>query len=393
MRFSLLDGEAVTFALLFRGLCSVIAAVGARVCWSKYKPALRRHTLAMKVVTAALGLLVAPTESQAQFTLGNFVLSNDGRYVAFPVAGTIGLFEWRTGQLTTIVRPPNVKSMGGPAFSTDGKSLAVAINSDVGNIAIFDLATLQAKEFHKSDCWLRSGLVFEPGDGALLYVTGNSPSYLCLYDLKKHSTRIVLKPENGFYSINKPAFLTFEDLLFSGMGPENADLASQVDRLGVNKIAAPVPYRLKFGGVSEIVYRELIRRSLALSKVGASGPISFAASKDGARIAFIDRSSSEDERVKKEQGGYHRYDLFLMEEGRTRQVTNLEAYMSFIAISYDGSTVGFGVYAKPMADFRYEPGKDRSFDLNIIDLNTGTVTKTDLVDRVNASLGLNRHSK
>jgi hypothetical protein len=347
----------------------------------------------MKVATAALGLLVAPTESQAQFMLGEFVLSNDGRYVVFPVAGTIGLFEWRTGQLTTIARPPNVKSMGGPGFTTDGKSLAAAVKSDAGNIAIFDLATLQVQEFHKSDCWLRSGPVFQPGDGALLHVTGSTPAYLCLYDLKTRTTRVVLPEADGFSSIQKPAFIGIEEVLFVGQAPRSADTIAAFQRLGTSKVGGFVPFRLKFGGTLEVTYPEIVRRDQALSGVDGGGPTSFSVSKNGERIVFIDRSLSEDERRQRTKAGYFRYDLFVMERGSVRQVTNLESYLAHQAVSYDGSTAAFGTYAKPLAEFRYESLRDRPFDLNIVDLNTGIVTKTDLVDRLNAKLRLDRHSK
>jgi hypothetical protein len=119
------------------------------------------------------------------------------------------------------------------------------------------------------------------------------------------------------------------------------------------------------------------------SFVSGEGPTSFAASRNGERIVFIDRSLSEEERVKKERAGYYRYDLFMIEQGVTSQITKVEAYLTIEAISYDGSIAAFGVYAKPMAEFRYEPRGKRPFDLSIVDLRTRVVTPTHLLMRLN----------
>jgi hypothetical protein len=124
-----------------------------------------------------------------------------------------------------------------------------------------------------------------------------------------------------------------------------------------------------------------------------SGPTSFAASRHGERILFIDRSLTEEDRVKKERTGPFRYDLFVIEAGVTRQVTHLEGYLGRQAISYDGSTAAFGTYAKPSTDFTYEPAAARIIELSIVDLRTGAVTKTDLVDRLNKDPRFHRKSK
>ena len=157
-----------------------------------------------------------------------------------------------------------------------------------------------------------------------------------------------------------------------------------VTALSAAKTAGSVPYLLRFGELPKIVYPELVRRNVALVGSNVSGPTSFSASRGGERIVFIDRSLSEEERVKKEKSGFYHYDLFMIENGIKRQMTNLGTYMSFDAISYDGSTAGFGTYAKPISEFRYEPARDRPFELSIVDLRTGVVTPTDLIARVNA---------
>lgn len=331
-------------------------------------------------------LLVFGRESQAQGDVNYFELSNDGSLVAFSSGGTVGLFDWRVGDLKTIPLPAGVRAMGGPSFATDGKSLAAAVDSEAGSIALFDLATLQMTALHKSDCWQKSRAVFQPGDGAVLFSTGSFPVYLCLYDFEKRTTSRVFPEQDGFSSILSPNFVDRDTVLFAGVNPENSAVAAAVERLGARKVTASIPYRLRLGGVPEIVYPELVRRGMALSAGVGGGPMSFAASRNGERTVFIDRSLSEEDRVKKHPSGPFHYDLFVIEAGGIRQVTHVEAFLSRQAISYDGTIAAFGTYAIP-------PAAPRVVEVSIVDLRTGVVTRTGLVDRVIADPRFHPRSK
>lgn len=274
--------------------------------------------------------------------------------------------------------------MGGPSFSPDGRSLAAAISSDAGNIAIFDLATLQMTGLHRSDCWLGSPPKFQSDGSAVLFSTGGFPQYLCLYDLNKRTTSIPLARENGFYAIGSLGFAEAGKALFVGIGPKNATLASSVESLGVSKTSAFVPYHLGTNGVPEIAYPELVKRGAKLSKGMAGGPASFAASRNGEKVVFIDRSLTEEDRVARERAGQFRYDLFMIEGGVTRQVTHLETYLAHLAISYDGHTAAFGIQSRPASEFKDKPSSPGRLDLAIIDLRTGVVKRIDLSARLDA---------
>jgi hypothetical protein len=324
-------------------------------------------------------------EAEADMLLQYFSLSPDCRLVAFQYRSEkgprVGLFEWATDSLTPVPLPPGATGMGDPSFSTDGTKLAVSVTT---GIAIIDLTTSQATIF-KVDRPVRHAPIFQAGDKAVLYVAGSgrNDQHLRLLSLETGAETIVLRADDGFSSILYPSFVGREQVLFAGMGPENSNIAAEVEKMGVRKTSGSVAYQLKFGGLPEIVFPELIARNRALTGLHGSGPTSFAASRNGERIVFIDRSLSEEERVKKERGGYYRNDLFMIEQGVTTQVTKVEAYLALQAISYDGSTAAFGVYTKPMAEFRYEPRGTRPFDLSIVDLRTRVVTPTHLLTRLN----------
>lgn len=345
---------------------------------------------AANVIAALIAVLITHSTASAQrpaaeSRLADFALSNDGRILAISRGGAIGLFDWRADKLVVLPRPAGVRSMGGPSFSPDGRSLAAAVSGDAGNIAILDLATLQVSGFHKSDCWLGSPPKFQPDSSAVLFSTGGFPQYLCLYDLNKRTTSIPLAREGGFYAIGSLGFVEAGKALFVGIGPNNATLASSVESLGVSKTSAFVPYHLRIGGVPEVAYPDLVKRGAKLTVgSGGSGPASFAASRNGERIVFIDRSLTEEDRFAKKEAGPFRYDLFMIEGGVTRQVTHLETYLAHLAISYDGHTAAFGIQSKSVSKFKDEPSGAVRLDLAIIDLRTGVVTRIDLTARLDA---------
>jgi len=269
--------------------------------------------------------------------------------------------------------------MGGPSFSPDGRSLAAVVGHD-GEFAIFDLATLQVTQSYKSDCWFHSSPVFRPDGNAVLFSTGGSRTYLCLYDFSKRTTSIPLMREDGFYAMGEPMFVGTNEVLFVGIGPRNSSVASSVERLGVSRTSASVPYHLEIGRMPEVAYPELVRRGAKLTSGMGGGPAFFAASRNGERVVFIDRSLTEEDRVAREKAGRFLYDLFMIEDGVTRQITQLEAYLARLAISNDGHTVAFGIQSKSTG----EPSDASRLDLVVLDLRTNVLTRIDLIARLDS---------
>ncbi|MSP75776.1 MAG: hypothetical protein EXR12_06540 [Rhodospirillaceae bacterium] len=145
-----------------------------------------------------------------------------------------------------------------------------------------------------------------------------------------------------------------------------------------------MPYHLGTDGVPGIAYPELVKRGAKLSKGMGGGPASFAASRNGERIVFIDRSLTEEGRLARNEAGHFRYDLFMIDGGVTRQVTPLETYLAHLAISYDGHTAAFGIQSRPAPEFKDQPSGADHLDIAIVDLRTGVLTRIDLTARLDA---------
>lgn len=355
-----------------------------RVAGCVYRAAWRATANAMTILIAVLAIQSTAVAQRpaASAQLPDFALSNDGRILAVSRGGSIGLYDWRADKLVVLPRPSGVGSMGGPRFSPDGKSLAAVVDHD-GDFAIFDLATLEVVGFHKSDCWFQSSPTFQPDGSAILFSTGGFPKYFCLYDFGKRTTSIPLKRGDGFYAILSPVFVGPNKVLFVGIGPRNPSLASSVESLGLGKTSAFVPYHLEIGGVPEITYPDLLKRGATLTNGMGSGPVSFAASHNGERVVFVDRSLTEEDRVAREKSGRFRYDLFMIEDGVTRQITHLETFLAYPEISYDGNIVAFGI-SKPISQADDQTPGPLRFDVAIIDLRTGAFARIDLIARLDA---------
>lgn len=316
----------------------------------------------------------------------HFALSPDGgTIVVNGGAKGAGLYDWRTGQMRYVPLPAGFDGFGWGSYSPDGENLVGVAGmarqhpqvTPWMQLGIIDLATQKTVTYslYSGPGVFRSP-VFRPDGRAVLYVESGT---LFLFDLKTRNSRALLSVEDGFYSIDTPSFISADTVFFVGMGPRNPELWEAVRKLGATSPSVSIPYVLRVGSRPEVAHVDFVKRGLS-NRDGL--PLLMPASRNGERIAFIGLSGSESARKAHLSGGVRRYDLFVMERGQVRQVTRLENYMAYCAISADGSTAAFGLHTGPVEAVR-SLGRGRiPLELTIVDLNTGQVTHTDFLRRV-----------
>jgi WD40 repeat protein len=351
----------------------------------------RRHFVAV-AGTAGLSAMLsgcAPSVGapMTQNLPHHFALSPDGRTIVVNGgAKGAGLYDWRTGQMRYVPLPAGFDGFGWGSYSPDGKNLVGVAGmarqhpqvTPGMQLGIIDLATEKAVTFpvYSSTGVFRSP-VFRPDGRAVLYV--GSGETLFLFDLKTQNSRALLSSEDGFASIDTPSFISADTVFFVGSGPRNPELREAVKKLGATSPSVSIPYVLRVGSRPEVAHLDFVKRRLS-NRDGL--PLLMPASRNGERIAFIGLSGSESARKAYLSGGVRRSDLFVMEHGHVRQVTRLENYMAYCAISDDGSTAAFGLHTGPVSDV-LSLGRGRiPLELTIVDLNTGQVTYTDFLRRV-----------
>ena len=349
-----------------------------------------RHCIrVVAIVAALLGAATFVSNAQPITSITTYSFSNDGKFLAFAASSAgVGLYDWRAEKLIKIDRFP--------IFATGGKSFLSQLDSlgaSPREFGIFDLGTLLQTSSFKTDCDNHGIPVFQPGDKAVLMVVadGIANNHLCLQDIETGRSQIVLPKEQGFFDLHSLNFIHQDEILFIGRSPKDPEIVAKIKNLGINPVTATIPYRLKFGGRPEIAFPEILERSRALlAPLQADGPTEILVSRNGGKIVYVDRSLSEEARVRearkhpRQYEGAYRYDLFSIEEGVTRQVTRLEAFLGYPAVSYDGSIGALGLSVGEMTKEKYFNRRLRSFEPVIVDMGTGAITQTNLIARINA---------
>lgn len=182
----------------------------------------------------------------------------------------------------------------------------------------------------------------------------------------------MLEEDNGFsWAISRPSFIAPDEVVFAATGPYNGDLRQAVIELGLygGYLADQVAYSMRFGELPQV--RPESRHGRPAGNLPGNHPLAqFSASQGGRRFVFVNLSDVEPQT----KGVGYNYEIFLSENGRIEQVTNIKSFMASINISYDGRTVAFLANDNRTVDF----------DLFLLDLETREVRATGLRDRLRA---------
>ena len=294
----------------------------------------------------------------------------------------LGLLEWRTGKLTRIPNPPG-KELTAPSWSYDGKRFVASMGGrgavthnqivvvDLPSFAVTEMTGHQYVKGDKEYTRTRTSPVFQPETGNILYVEQEwaaMPGRLHLFNPKDGTDQAIQSKQEGFWNaLFRPSFIGLEEVIFQAIGPDDRNVKEKIRELSGSG-ASDVAYYLRFGEKDEILFPDLQKRK-SLYDPGLSG---VTATPDG-KIIIASRFSSAEPRNKRDQ---YNYEIFRIDGGTPRQLTNLRTFLVVPDIAYDGSVVAFG----------NDPGRTRRIDLSILDMKTGAITHTGLLGRIEQSL-------
>jgi len=324
-------------------------------------------------------------------------ISPEGTMVAFMFCSeklgrcSSGLLDLTSNEMIRIPDPPG-RQLLNPSFSYDSTKLAAAsycagscskLEIATSQIVVIDLPSLTVTEVteglgvkvERGVTGMRKFPVFQPGTDNILFTTQRVDSAgnafrrgLNLVNVKTHAETVLLDPNQGFnLGIYRASFVGANEIIFYALSPLTPELKKAAEEIYNHPIQI-LPYSLRFGEAPQIIppYPELLE--LGLLKGQKPHEIKPTTSKDGKRIAFVYLSST----VKTER--WFNYEIYLREDGKVRQVTDLRGHLTWPHISYHGRYVAF------LADNT----RGRNLDLFILDLDTGIVKPTGLRDRLAA---------
>jgi dipeptidyl aminopeptidase/acylaminoacyl peptidase len=324
-------------------------------------------------------MMKAVAHSPDDVTLEDFNLSPDGSTVVFQFtrAGRgpagLGLYDWQSGQLTRIPSEPG-QQLRGASFSYDGKRLAAGLWS--GNIssqvAVIELSSMSIEPLTVARILPKYVVypVFQPNSRSVLFCDEPypKPTGLKLLHLDDHKEEVVLSPDDGFFQLFRPSFVSSDEIYFRATGPHSAALQADTQIAGHSGTGNEFSFRLKFGGLPQRLFAGLEDiESLHPELPGYGGSLS--ASVNGSVVIGLGLSL---EAPKRKDNSFN-YEIFqILPNGSPKQLTNLRGYLGFCKVSYDGSTVCFGLRG----------GREAPTDLFILSLRSGNVLHTNLRERV-----------
>lgn len=337
------------------------ASLRTRNCVRSARPA----QLLLSLVFLFL-LPLGPADAQVTIE-GGYSFSAETSEVAFIYKTSrsrgFASYNWRTEKLRQL--PLWVSS-----FSSDGKLIAGVTKE--GAIAV-------ANSFMPGDLHIipnSKGLyrpVFASGNAALLC---SSRYGLTLIDVQTGQRQVVVNRDEGFGTVLSQSAITGNQALFNAMGPVSPALIQDINKLGLSAITDSLPYRVKYGGQPYIAFRDLL---IEYQSIRGRIPSSFVASQRGDVVAFLADSYTKSESAS--LGGAWGYDVFALRRGAVSRITYLNAYMSYLAISVDGSTVVVGIHPSPATAYQ-QRWYQRTFEPWLVDVRTGQATNLNLPVRV-----------
>lgn len=344
---------------------SEINGVELRSCLSRQLAAFawqgrRKWVLVSVLVLLAFGLYfqstirqllivqqINPTE-KIQIHLGGF--SPDNRMIVYDFCRAencyAGLLDLQTGAVMKIVPPNSDEWWSSGSFSPSGKYLAFAVkrkseNSRWSQLGLFDLATGSLKMVTQSKA-LKEFPSFSHEEKQLIYAQANREresgktrfSDWDIYELDIESGQERRLTNYEFSLIGRPFYLADgKQFIFSGEAPSRF----------LGKVGAEAYHAY------EDIYKENTififgkkAKDTELQPAFVNGPYTCSPriSKDGQRIIYMGRSDELNRLAGQKTLGFA-YDIFMLEGGQHRRLTNLGSSLSSYTMSLDGSLVAY----------------------------------------------------
>ncbi|MBU0484383.1 MAG: hypothetical protein KKB30_07715 [Proteobacteria bacterium] len=292
-----------------------------------------------------IGQVFQPTE-KVKMRLGGF--SPDNRLLTYDFCRGnncyAGLLDLHSGKVTKLSPPDTDEWWSSGCFSPSGKYLVFVVNRKAENsrwsqLGLFDIATKSLTKLTHSQS-LKEFPSFSPDEKRLIYAQANRErksgqtrfSDWDIYELDIDTGQERRLTNYEFFLIGSPFYLPDgKKFIFSGDAPSR--FLGKVGREAneaYKKLYQDNTIFILGNGADEL------RPAFTNGQLSHSPKVSM----DGKRIMYKATSQDLNRLAGQPTLGYT-YDLFMLEDGRHRRLTNLKSSLRGMTMSSDGSLIAF----------------------------------------------------
>lgn len=306
--------------------------------------------------------IFGPTSTQQvekiKISLNGF--SSDNRLLSFDFCRNQKchpvLMDLHSGEISKIVPPDSDEWWSSGRFSPNDKRLAFVVkrfseNSRLSQLGLYDISTKMLK-IHTRSQSLKEFPSFSPDEKRLIFAQSNRErasghtrfSDWDIFELDIETGQERQLTDYQFFSIGKPYYLSDgKNFIFSGEAPTRAEgktgITTSEDLDKVQR--ARKDYERKYQDNTIFILGPF--ENPELRPAFTNGPLTNGPeiSRDGKRIAYHGRS----EHLNREAGdfstGGFTFDIFMLENGQHRRLTNLKHSLRDYTMSPDGSLIAY----------------------------------------------------
>jgi hypothetical protein len=260
------------------------------------------------------------------------------------------------------------------SVSPDGNKVEIAYKDRSKEMsygyAVYDIRTDTITRTYKTNDWSyqkQPGTDFRAAAWSRPKTFGLESGVAIKHDGKVK--RLLLEPEQGFRHLAWPSFVSPNEVIFTASTPLNEERKKEAEALGAGKFDS-LAYRMRLGQ-KPVLIKELREFAIAQNERLAVKPlfigISNAVASPTGKIVFFGMNLNEP----KDSAGKFNYEVFMLENGKVTQLTDLKSHMARLTISQNGKTVAFGT----------DSTRTASWDLGIFDLKTKELRVVKLAER------------
>ncbi|MDE1150872.1 MAG: hypothetical protein PW843_30345 [Azospirillaceae bacterium] len=304
-------------------------------------------------------------------------ISPDGETLALQYRGEVNglssiiLMNVNSGLLSNIDNPQGYQ-VGSPSFSSDGKKIAVVIESKSGGIpSDIGYIDTEEKKVHfvtngmKDNITSRGYPIFFPDGNKILYTKGGIGKRTNFFSIEidGRGDKKINKDQYSFISniSSRPFFISNDEFVFLSKGQTNIEINNYLKSIGVDSVYS-MSYVLAMNGNLNYSLVDFNKYILSKDKFDKNGLNYLSGSFNYGAYYYVGRNYEDNNRN-------YRYDVYKINGNENpKRITSADGDILYLCSSFFGDRIAF----------LSSPGDSGKMNVHIVDLKNSTDRIIDL---------------